>query len=121
MRTVLGEIEPDRSMAEHAQLTPYRIDICLSGKSKSTLESKIVITRFHYRNGADRLSSQFTLRAERSKKLSDTERITFGIGAFQLVISQRNCAGPAGSNVNRRSIRFDFRGVPIFNPVPMLV
>ena len=28
----------------------------------------------------------FTLRAERSKKLYDTERITFGIGAFQLVI-----------------------------------
>ena len=28
----------------------------------------------------------FTLRAEHSKKLSDTECVTFGIGAFQLVI-----------------------------------
>ena len=57
-----------------------------SGKSKCTLESKRVITRFRSKNGADPLNRSFTLGAERSKKLSDTERITFGIGAFQLVI-----------------------------------
>ena len=29
----------------------------------------------------------------------------------------RNCAGPAGSNVNRRPIRYGFRGAPIIDPV----
>ena len=57
-----------------------------SDKSKPVLGSKRVITRFRSKNGADPLNSPFTIRAERSKKLSDTERITFGIGAFQLVI-----------------------------------
>ena len=45
-----------------------------------------MITRFRSKSGADPLNSQFTLRAERSRKLSDTERITFGIGVFQLII-----------------------------------
>ena len=41
---------------------------------------------FRSKNGTDPLNRSFTLAAECSKKLSDTERITFGIGAFQLVI-----------------------------------
>ena len=42
--------------------------------------------RFRSKNGGDPLNRSFTLGAERSKKLSDTECITFGIGAFHLVI-----------------------------------
>ena len=57
-----------------------------SGKSKPTLESKRAIMRFHSKNGTDPLNRSFTLGAEHSKKLSDRERITFGIRAFQLVI-----------------------------------
>ena len=38
------------------------------------------------KNRANLLNSPFTLGAERSKKLSDKERITFGIGAFQVII-----------------------------------
>ena len=45
-----------------------------------------MITRFRSKNEADPLNRSFTLGAERSKKLSDTERITFGIAVFQLVI-----------------------------------
>ena len=29
----------------------------------------------------------------------------------------RNCVGPVGPNVNRRPIRYDFRGAPIIDPV----
>ena len=45
-----------------------------------------MITRFSSKNEADPLNSPFTSGAERSKKLSDTERITFGIGVFQVLI-----------------------------------
>ena len=29
----------------------------------------------------------------------------------------KNCAGPVGSSVNRRAIRYRFRGAPIIDPV----
>ena len=45
-----------------------------------------MITRFRFKNGADPMNSLFTLGAELSKKLCDTECITFGIGAFQVMI-----------------------------------
>ena len=48
-------------------------------QNKPRIESKRVTTRFRSKNGADPLNSPFTLGAERSKKLSDTEHITFGI------------------------------------------
>ena len=41
---------------------------------------------FHSKNGANLLNSPFTLGAERSRKLSDTERITFGVGVFQVIM-----------------------------------
>ena len=76
---------PDRSGVE--LFTPYRIDICFClAKANFTLESNRVITSFRSKNGADPLNRSFTLGAKRSKKLSDMERITCGIGAFQLVI-----------------------------------
>ena len=59
----------------------------------------------------------FTLRAERSKKLSDTERITFGIGAFQFVIVTRIVPERWGSSVNRTAIRYGFRGATIIDSV----
>ena len=68
--------------------TPYQIDICF-GLQKQTYprvqESDNEIP-FSSRKRADLLNSLFTSEAERSKKLSDAEPITFGIGAFQLVI-----------------------------------
>ena len=42
--------------------------------------------RLRSKNGADPLNRSFTLEVEHSKKLSDKELITFGTGAFQLVI-----------------------------------
>ena len=85
---------PVRSEVE--LFTPYRIDmfwidniriyVQYSFQKQPSLESKRVITRFRYENESDPLNSPFTLGAERSIKLSDTERITFKIGAFQLVI-----------------------------------
>ena len=45
-----------------------------------------MIKIFRSKNGADPLNSLLTLGAERSRKLSDTERITFGIGVFQVII-----------------------------------
>ena len=45
-----------------------------------------MIMRFSSKNGAVRLNSLFTLGAERARKLSDTERIIFGIREFQVII-----------------------------------
>ena len=45
-----------------------------------------MITKFRSKNEADSLNSPFRLEAERSKKLSDTERITSGIVAFQIIM-----------------------------------
>ena len=75
---------PDRSGVE--LFTPYQNDICFSLAKANLPSSPRVITRFHSKNGVDPLNSSFTLGAERSRKLSDTERITFGIRVFQLVI-----------------------------------
>ena len=50
------------------------------------LESNRVIMRFRSKNVADPVNGHFKLGAECSKTLSDTECITFRIGAFQLVI-----------------------------------
>ena len=69
-----------------------------------------VITRFRSRSGVDQLNSPFTLGVERSKKLLDMERITFGIRAFQLVIVTGTVPNRRGSIVNRRPIRYGFRG-----------
>ena len=57
-----------------------------SGKSKPTFESKRMIMGFHSNNSANSLHGSFTLGTERSKKLSNTEHITFGIGASELII-----------------------------------
>ena len=113
---MLGEIEPDQSGVE--LFTPHRIDICFGlAKANPTLKSKRVITRFRSKIGADPLNSSFTLGTERSKKLSDTERITFWIQSVPACNRHRNCAGPAGSNENRRPIRCGFRGASIIDPV----
>ena len=84
MLAVLGEIEPDHSGVE--PFTPYQIDTCLGLATANLPSSPRVITRFCSKNEADLLNSLFTLEVEHSKKLSDTECITFGFGAFQLVI-----------------------------------
>ena len=76
-----------------------------------------MITRFRFKNRADPLNSPFTLRAERSRKLFDTECITFGIGAFQVIIVTKNRAEPVGSSVNRRVIRHGFWGAPMIDSV----
>ena len=105
-----GEIEPDRSGVELFR-TIWDQYLFWSGKSKPTLESKRAIMGFHSKNGANPLNmyKSVTLGAERSKKLSDTERITFGIGASELSQELR------GSNVNRTSIRYGFRDAPIID------
>ena len=74
---------PVWSWAVHTLSDRY---LCWFGKSKPTLESKRVMTRFCSKNGVDPLNSPFTLVAERPEKVADTERITSGIGAFQLII-----------------------------------
>ena len=60
------------------------------------------------------------LGAGRSKKLSDMERITRAYHFWNWSVParnrHRNCAGLAGSNVNRRPIRYVFRGAPIIDP-----
>ena len=76
---------PDRSGVELFR-TIWDQYLFWSGKSKPTLESKRAIMGFHSKNGANPLNRSFTLGAERSKKLSNTKRITFGIGASELVI-----------------------------------
>ena len=98
---------PDRSGVELFR-TIWDQYLFWSGKSKPTLESKRAIMGFRSKNGANPLNMyrSFTLGAERSKKLSDTERITFGIGVSELSQELR------GSNVNRRSIRYGFWEAP---------
>ena len=66
--------------------TPYRIDICF-GLAKANLprvqesDNKIPFQKW------GRSTEQVVhIRSRAFQKLSDTERITFGIGAFQLVI-----------------------------------
>ena len=81
MWTVLGEIEPYRAGPE-LSCSHCACPIFVLVKQPS-LESKRVITRFC---SADPLNSLFTLGAKRYKKLSDTELIIFGIGAFQVMI-----------------------------------
>ena len=60
--------------------------IVLVWQKKPRLESKKMIKIFRSKNGADLLNSLLTLGVERSRKLSATERITFGIGVFQVII-----------------------------------
>ena len=69
--------------------TPYRIDMFWIGniRFKSNLASvQESDNEIPFKNGTHPLNSSFTSGAERSKKLSDTERITFGIGEFQVLI-----------------------------------
>ena len=55
-------------------------------QKKPSLDFKRVITRFHSKS--NRLNSPFTSEAERSEKLSDMEHVTFGIGAFQIIVTK---------------------------------
>ena len=55
-------------------------------QKKPSLDSKRVITRFHSKS--NQLNSPFTSGTERSEKLSDMEHITFGIGAFQVIVTK---------------------------------
>ena len=83
-----NRIGPDWSRVE--LFTLYRGWICyilvFVWQKQPSLESKRMITRFLSKNGTDPLNSPFTLGVEHSEKLSDTGRITFGIGAFQVII-----------------------------------
>ena len=85
---------PDRSGVELFR-TIWDQYLFWSGKSKPTLEFKRAIMGFHSKNGANPLNMyrSFTLGAERSKKLSDTERITFGIGVSELSQELRRTGG----------------------------
>ena len=62
------------------------LHIVLVWQRQPSLKSEKMTTRFCSKNGADPLNSLFTLGAEHSKKLSDMERIFFGIGAFQVIM-----------------------------------
>ena len=53
-------------------------------QKKPSLHAKRVITRF--RSKSNQLNGPFTSGAEHSEKLSDTEHITFGIGAFTKIV-----------------------------------
>ena len=75
-----------------------------------------MITRFRSKNGADPLNRQLALRAERSRKLSDTERITFWNRSVPAHNRHKNRVGPVGSSVNKQAIRYGFRGAPIIDP-----
>ena len=81
--------EPDRTGLElscsHCTGSMCSIFV-LVWQKKPSLESKRVIMRFCSKNVADPLNNLFTLGAEHSRKLSNTERITFGIGALQFII-----------------------------------
>ena len=87
--TMLREIETGRTGPELSCSRPTG-SICsifvLVCEKKPSIETKKVITRFRSKNRADPVNSLLTLGAERSKNLSDTERITFGIEAFQVII-----------------------------------
>ena len=86
MNTWGNRTGPDRSGVELFR-TIWDQYLFWSGKSKPTLESKrVIMDSVPKMHGANPLNRSFTLGAERSKKLSDMERITFGIGASELVI-----------------------------------
>ena len=55
-------------------------------QKKPSLDSRRVITRF--RSKRNQLNSPFTSGAERSEKLSEMERITFGIRAFEVIVTK---------------------------------
>ena len=75
-----------------------------------------MIRRFRSENWTDPLNSPFALGVERSRKLSDMERITFRIGAFQVTIITK-IVRPVGSSVNRRAIQYGFRATLIIDQV----
>ena len=76
-----------------------------------------MITRFRSKNGADPLNSPFTLRAERSRKLSDMEHDHFWNRSVPGHNRDKNRAEPVGSNVNRRPIRHGLQSAPIIDPI----
>ena len=89
--------------------------VCFDLAKKPKLKSKTMITRFRSKTGADPLNSPFTLRAEPSRKLSDTDH--FWNRSVPGHNRHKNRAGPHRSSVNRRAIRYGFRGAPIIDPV----
>ena len=76
-----------------------------------------MITRFRSRNGADPLNSPFTLRVERVQKAIRYGTYHFWNRSVPGHNRHKNRAEPVGSSVNRRAIRYSFRGAPIIDPV----
>ena len=93
------------------------LHIVLVWQRQPSLKSERMITRFCSKNGADPLNSLFTLGAEHSKKLSDTERIFFWNRSVPGHNGYKNCARSFESGVNRRPIRYSFPGAPIIDQV----
>ena len=111
---------PDRSEVKAVRFTPYRIDmlhICFGLPKETWPQVQDSDKEIPFQIGTDPLNSLFTLGAERSKKLSDTERVTFRIGVFLVISITKNRAGPVATSVNRRAIRYGFRGTPIIDPI----
>ena len=86
MWTVLGEIGPDRTGLELSCSHHIGSIFVLVSQKQTYPRIQESDNEIRSKNRADPLNRSFTLVGERSKMLSDTERITFGIWAFQLVI-----------------------------------
>ena len=112
---MLEEIEPDRSGVE--LFTPYRINISF-GLAKANLplvqesDNEIPFQKrgrpaeqvVHIRSGAFQTAIRY----------GTYHFLNWSIPARN---RHNDCAGPAGSNVNRRPIQYGFRGDPIIDPV----
>ena len=116
MWSVLEEIEPDQTSPELSCSHHIGLIFVLVWQKQIYLESK------------SHNEIPFQKRGRSAEQV-----VHIGSGAFQKAIwygtyhfwnqsvaacnHHRNCAGPAGSNVNSRTIRYGFRGVPIIHPV----
>ena len=75
--------EIDSRQCEQCSVKSVSSIFALVWQKQLSLESKRVITSIRSKNGANPLNGLITLGAERSKKLSDTDRITFGIERYR--------------------------------------
>ena len=88
-RTSLDQSEVKRYGSHRTRLTrSIFVLVCQKNPRPQVQDSDKEIP---FQIGTDPLNSLFALGAECSKKLSDTERVTFRIGVFLIIIIKKSC------------------------------